>query len=91
MLNNPLAEWRAGIRQSCEFITDPDGFRRKLSAFAVQACAARQVGPEELNEMLELVDAGRDWALIELEEADAIGLFGGGGAKDGMQVFRGKG
>ncbi|WP_256601471.1 MULTISPECIES: hypothetical protein [unclassified Pseudomonas] len=62
-----------------------------MSDLAMRACAARQIGPEELNEMLELVDAGRDWALIELEEADAIGLFRGGSEEDGMQVFRGKG
>lgn len=35
-----------------------------------------EVSFEDMGEMLELADAARDWALMEHEEAWAIGLFG---------------
>lgn len=35
-----------------------------------------EVSFEDMGDMLELADAARDWALMEHEEAWAIGLFG---------------
>lgn len=91
-LSDVLAEWNAGIVRSSEFITDPDGYRLKVARLATLAHRQRQVSDEELNEMLELTDAARLWALTELEEADAIGLFAGGAyIEEGMQVLKGVG
>lgn len=72
---DPLAEWQAGIKKPFDFVADPEGYRLKLSALAMLAHRRRQVDMGELNEMLELTDAGKEWALLEWEEAYRIGLF----------------
>lgn len=93
MSDNPLADWRAAIKSRDDLITDPEGQRAKLVGLAMLAGHMHQVGEEELNEMLELSDAARLWALAEWEEAERIGLFSGGASdrSDGLQVIKGRG
>lgn len=89
---NPLGEWRVQINNRQDLVTDPDAQRQRLADLAMLACRRRQVSAEELNDMLELGDAARLWGLLELEEADAIGLFDSGRfADEGAQVIRGRG
>lgn len=90
---DPLAEWQAGIKQPCDFVADPEGYRLKLAALAMLAHRQRQVDMGELNEMLELTDAGKEWALLEWEEAYRIGLFPEKvpDPKDGLQIIKGRG
>jgi hypothetical protein len=91
--DDPLSAWRAAIKARDDLITDPEGHRTKLVGLAMLAGRIRQVGEEELNEMLELSDAARLWAMVEWEEADRIGLFTGGAPDraDGLQVIKGRG
>ena len=72
-----LAEWQAAIKQHFDLATDPEGHWRKLVDLAMLAHERRQVRSDELSEMLELADAAKLWALIEWEEAEAIGLLKG--------------
>lgn len=90
---DPLAEWQAGIKKPCDFVADPEGYRLKLSALAMLAHRQRQVSAEDLNEMLELTDAGKEWALLEWEEAYRIGLFPEKvpDPEDGFQRIKGRG
>jgi len=91
--DNPLADWRSAIKALDDLITNPDAHRTKLVGLAMLAGRMRQVGEEELNEMLDLSDAARLWALVEWEEAERIGLFSGGASDraDGLQVIKGRG
>lgn len=90
--NDPLEEWRSAIKARDDLITDPDAHRAKLVGLAMLAGRMHQVGEEELNEMLELSDAARLWALVEWEEAERIGLFSGGSPDlaDGLRVIKGR-
>ena len=74
-IDDPLAEWQALIKQRFDLVTDPEGHWRKLVDLAMLAHKRRQVCSGELSEMLELADAAKLWALIEWEEAEAIGLL----------------
>ena len=76
-VDDPLPEWQALIKQSFDLVTDPEGHWRKLVDLALLAHARHEVGSGELSEMLELADAAKLWALIEWEEAEAIGLLKG--------------
>lgn len=91
--DDPLADWRSAINARDDLTTDPDAHRAKMVGLAMLAGRMNQVGEEELNEMLELSDAARLWALVEWEEAERIGLFSGGAPDraDGLQVIKGKG
>jgi len=93
LTDDPLADWRAAIKSRDDLITDPEGHRAKLVGLAMLAGRMHQVSEEELNEMLELSDAARLWALVEWEEAERIGLFSGGvpDRADGVQVIKGRG
>jgi hypothetical protein len=92
LTDDPLAGWRAAIKARDDLITDPEAHRAKLVSLAMLAGRMHQVGEEELNEMLELSDAARLWALVEWEEAERIGLFSGAsGRADGLQVIKGRG
>ena len=74
-VDDPLAEWQAAIKQRFDLVTDPEAQWRKLVDLAMLAHKRRQVCSGELSEMLELADAAKLWALIEWEEAEAIGLL----------------
>jgi hypothetical protein len=91
-VENPLAEWRVEIQNRQDLVTDPDAQRRKLAGLAMLAHRRHQVTAEELSDMLEWTDAARLWGLLELEEADFLGLFDAGRfPDDGIQIIRGKG
>ena len=47
-----------------------------------------QVGSEDLSEMLGYSDAARFWALNELEEAGAVGLFCNDASESGERPHR---
>lgn len=93
MSDDPLSAWRSAIKARDDLITDPEGHRAKLVGLAMLAGRMHQVGEEELNEMLELSDAARLWALVEWEEAERIGLFSAGAPDraDGLQVIKWRG
>lgn len=93
MSDDPLAEWRREINNRADLVTDPEGHRLKLSALAMLAHRRGQVSAEDLNEMLELTDAAKLWALIEWEEAYLIGLFPHDhpDTEEGAQRIKGKG
>ena len=74
-VDDPLAEWQAAIKQHFGLVTNPEGHWRKLVDLAMLAHKRRQVCSGELSEMLEISDAAKLWALIEWEEAEAIGLL----------------
>ena len=91
-MDAPLAEWQAAIKQHFDLVTDPEGHWRKLVDLAMLAHKHRQVCSGELLEMLELSDAAKLWALIEGEEAEAIGLLNGESVDtDDVSFFRNRG
>lgn len=67
----------AELNDSAEFLIDPEGRRSKLLQLALIAKRQRRISEEQMCDFLDMVDAGHNWALIELEEAHAIGLFSG--------------
>jgi hypothetical protein len=92
LVENPLADWRVAIKARDDLVTDPGAHRRKLVELAMLSRRRNQVSAEELNEMIELSDAARLWGLLELEEAELIGIFDGGRhPEDGIQIIRGRG
>nr|GFB58625.1 hypothetical protein [Tanacetum cinerariifolium] len=50
---------RSAIKARDDLITDPEGHRARLVGLAMLAGRMRQIGEEELNEMIELSDAAR--------------------------------
>lgn len=46
----------------------PQAYWRRLVALAMLAYERNQISAEQLNEMLEITDAARLWALSELEQ-----------------------
>lgn len=85
---DPLADWHAAINQRFDLITDPELQWRKLVGLAMLAHGRRQVDSGELSEMLEQSDAARLWALSELEEAGASGLFCNNATESGERPHR---
>ncbi|SNB84737.1 hypothetical protein SAMN02745900_04490 [Pseudomonas sp. URIL14HWK12:I8] len=92
MAGLPLA-WVAELNDHTALVTDPDGRAAVLSEMAYAARRRRDIDDDALVDMLELAEAARMWALMEHEEAWALGLFGdypqdqpGGG-----QVIKGSG
>ncbi|MEN5107614.1 hypothetical protein ABE521_01955 [Pseudomonas sp. TWI672] len=85
--------WIDELNDQFALITDPDGRAAVLDEMAYAAHRRREVSAENLVDMLELADAARDWALIEHEEAWAIGLFGDyePDHHGGYQVIKGAG
>lgn len=68
--------WLDELNDQFSLVTDPDGRAAVLDEMAYAAHRRREVNSETLVDMLELAEAGRVWALMEHEEAWAIGLFG---------------
>lgn len=75
MVGIPQA-WIDELSDQFALITDPDGRAAMLDEMAYAAHRRREVSAENLVDMLELSEAARYWALMEHEEAWAIGLFG---------------
>ncbi|WP_060498288.1 hypothetical protein [Pseudomonas sp. NBRC 111133] len=68
--------WLDELNDQFALITDPDGRAAVLDEMAYAAHRRREVSAENLVDMLGLSEASRYWALMEHEEAWAIGLFG---------------
>lgn len=83
--------WLAELDDRFALVTDPDGRAAVLSEMAFAARRRREVDDGCLCDMLELAEAARMWAMIEHEEAWAIGLFGEYEAdhQGGYQVIKG--
>lgn len=67
--------WLDELHDQFALVSDPDGRAAVLSEMAKAAHRRREVGDGQLIDMLEFVESARLWALVELEEAWAIGLF----------------
>ena len=65
--------WVAELQDRFELITDPDGRAAVLVEMAMSARRRREVGDDQLCEMLELAEAGRLWALTENEAMACLG------------------
>ncbi|MFV3292292.1 hypothetical protein ACNFBR_26625 [Pseudomonas sp. NY11955] len=93
MKNGLPQAWMAELSDQVALVTDPDGRAAVLSEMAYAAHRRRDVDDNELVDMLELAEAGRMWALMEHEEAWAIGLFGDYDPDHygGHQVIKGSG
>ncbi|UVM65016.1 hypothetical protein LOY34_16915 [Pseudomonas sp. B21-009] len=70
----PLA-WLAELNDRFSLVTDPYGRVAALNEMAYAAHRRQEVDDSVLGDMLELVEAAKLWALIEQEEASAIGIF----------------
>jgi len=68
--------WVAELNDHTALVTDPDGRAAVLSEMAYAARRRRDIDDDALVDMLELAEAARMWALMEHEEAWALGLFG---------------
>jgi len=68
--------WVAELDDQTALVTDPDGRAAVLSEMAYAARRRRDIDDDTLVDMLELAEAARLWALMEHEEAWALGLFG---------------
>ncbi|WP_284399677.1 hypothetical protein [Pseudomonas putida] len=75
MMSGLPQTWLAELGDYVALVTDPDGRAAVLSEMAYAAHRRRDVDDNDLVDMLELAEAGRMWALMEHEEAWAIGLF----------------
>ena len=87
-VQDPLADWQAAINQRFDLVTDPELQWSKLVGLAMLAYGRHQVDRGELSEMLEQSDAARLWALSELEEAGATGLFCNDATESGERPLR---
>jgi hypothetical protein len=85
--------WMDELNDRFALVTDPEGRAAVLDAMAYAAHRRREVSNENLADMLELVEAARMWALMEHEEAWAVGLFGDykSDHPSGHQVIKGAG
>ena len=64
MLNLPAA-WLAELNDQTELQADPYSHALVLNEMAYAAHRRQEISDEDLTEMLELADAGREWALLE--------------------------
>ena len=67
--------WLDELNDRFALVTDPEGRAAVLDEMAYAAYRRREVGDENLVDMLELTESARAWALLEHEEAWHIGLF----------------
>ncbi|MEE4087564.1 hypothetical protein [Pseudomonas viridiflava] len=79
-----LAELKRAIEDRGAFLADPDQHRAKVITLSHSAHAAGQIDDDQLSDALEVIEAARIWAQVEMAEAERIGLFvgrtpGGGG------------
>lgn len=68
--------WVGELDDQTALVTDPDGRAAVLSEMAYAARRRRDIDDDTLVDMLELAEAARMWALMEHEQAWALGLFG---------------
>lgn len=67
--------WMDELNDRFALVTDPDGRAAVLDEMAYAAHRRREVGDDNLVDMLELAESARAWALLEHEEAWHLGLF----------------
>ncbi|EKT4504163.1 hypothetical protein QEM14_001792 [Pseudomonas putida] len=67
--------WMDELNDRFALVTDPEGRAAVLDAMAYAAHRRREVSDENLVDMLELSEAAKAWALVEIDEAYRIGLF----------------
>ena len=67
--------WMDELNDRFALVTDPDGRAAVLDEMAYAAHRRREVGDDDLVDMLELAESARAWALLEHEEAWHLGLF----------------
>ncbi|QHB28169.1 hypothetical protein TCK1_2823 [Pseudomonas monteilii] len=67
--------WIDELNDRFALVTDPDGRAAVLDQMAYAAHRRREVGDDNLVDMLELAESARAWALLEHEEAWHLGLF----------------
>lgn len=67
--------WLDELNDRFALVTDPEGRAAVLDEMAYAAHRRREVGDENLVDMLELTESARAWALLEHEEAWHLGLF----------------
>lgn len=93
MTSGPPQAWAAELDDQTALVTDPDGRAAVLSEMAYAARRRRDIDDDALVDMLELAEAARMWALMEHEEAWALGLFGNypQDHSGGAQVIQGSG
>lgn len=70
-----LADLRIEIDDRSAFLADPDAHRAKVIALSHDAHAAGKMDDDQLADALEIIDAARIWAQVEMAEAERIGLF----------------
>jgi len=75
MMNGVPKAWLDELNDRFVLVTDPDGRAAGLGEMAYAALRRREVGDDNLVDMLELAEAARAWALLEHEEAWHLGLF----------------
>ena len=67
--------WLDELYDGPALVTDPDGRAAVLNEMAYAARRRQEVDGGTQSDMLELAEAARTWALLEHEEAWAIGLL----------------
>ncbi|MCX5511092.1 hypothetical protein, partial [Pseudomonas sp. BJa3] len=67
--------WLDELYDGPALVTDPDGRAAVLNEMAYAASRRKEVDASVLSDMLELAEAARTWALLEHEEAWAMGIF----------------
>ena len=67
--------WMDELNDRFALVTDPDGRAAVLDEMAYAAHRRREVGDDNLVDMLELAESARAWALLEHEDAWHLGLF----------------
>ena len=75
-MNSYIPEaWLEALNNQPSWIDKPDEWAAMLSARAMDLHRRHQVDSGTLSDMLEMVEAGLWYMLVEREEAYAIGLF----------------
>lgn len=76
MISHIPEAWLEALNCQPAWIDKPDDYAAALSARAMDLHRRRQVDADTLSDMLEMVEAGLWYMLVEREEAYALGLFG---------------
>lgn len=67
--------WLDELNDQFALVTDPEGRAAVLDEMAYAAHRRGDVSADCLVDMLELSEAAKSWALVEIDEAYHIGLF----------------
>lgn len=68
-------EWIREFKNDNEFALNPHGRCADLCDMAYAMYRRREISSDQLQDMLELAESGKEWGLTEQEEAWDIGLF----------------